>query len=71
MFSLLANDNGIVELPAGQFDYPFVFQSPSHLPSSFEHNEAFVRYFAKATMQVGSKCYEMRGILLADATSLL
>ena len=37
-------------LPPGQHVYPFTFQLPPNLPSSFEGGEGFVRYSIKGTI---------------------
>ena len=36
--------------PAGNYQYPFSFQLPANLPSSFEGAHGNVRYFIKATV---------------------
>lgn len=38
------------ELPAGHYEYPFQFQLPASLPSSFEGAHGNVRYFLKSTI---------------------
>ncbi|CAK8696973.1 unnamed protein product [Clavelina lepadiformis] len=37
-------------IPAGQNIFPFQFQLPAELPSSFEGRHGYIRYYAKATI---------------------
>ena len=40
-------------LPAGRYSYPFQFQLPPSLPSSFEGDYGYVRYWVRATVEKG------------------
>ncbi len=44
----MSGDNPV--LPAGRYQYPFQFQLPSSLPSSFEGAHGNVRHYLKATI---------------------
>ncbi|PVD19293.1 hypothetical protein C0Q70_19780 [Pomacea canaliculata] len=39
------------ELPAGQYTYPFQFQLPRSVPTSFEGQHGYLRYWVKVTIQ--------------------
>lgn len=38
-------------LPPGKYSYPFQFQLPPNLPSSFEGQHGYIRYWVKATIE--------------------
>lgn len=46
----LVGNGGEMELPAGQYNYPFQYQVPITAPSSFEGVHGHIRYTAKAVM---------------------
>ncbi|KAK3097174.1 hypothetical protein FSP39_007115 [Pinctada imbricata] len=43
--------NKRIILPPGKYSYPFQFQLPPNLPSSFEGQYGYVRYWVKATVE--------------------
>ena len=40
-------------LPAGRYSYPFQYQLPPSLPSSFEGDHGYIRYWVRATVEKG------------------
>ncbi|XP_043248558.1 arrestin domain-containing protein 17-like [Colletes gigas] len=44
------NDNTRVQIPAGYHEYPFEFQLPHNIPTSFEHIYGHIRYTVKAAI---------------------
>ncbi|XP_035725454.1 arrestin domain-containing protein 17-like [Vespa mandarinia] len=45
-------ENDRVELPEGQSEYYFSFQLPRNVPCSFEHEVGYIRYTAKAIVDI-------------------
>ncbi|KAK6179417.1 hypothetical protein SNE40_011782 [Patella caerulea] len=43
-------------LPAGQYTYPFQFQLPSNIPSSFEGQYGHIRYYIKVMIEKPWRC---------------
>ena len=41
------NSGSRMVLPAGQTNYPFMFQVPQNIPSSFEGSRGYIRYEMK------------------------
>lgn len=50
IFSKNVSADSRVQITEGQHTYPFSFQLPHNLPSSFEHNYGHVRYTVKAVI---------------------
>ncbi|XP_076628675.1 arrestin domain-containing protein 3 isoform X2 [Colletes latitarsis] len=44
------NDNTRVQITAGHHEYPFEFQLPHNIPTSFEHRYGHIRYTVKAVI---------------------
>ena len=57
----MSGDNPV--LPAGQYVYPFQFQLPQLLPSSYEGGVGHVRYQLKATIDLAPSGDESDGHL--------
>ncbi|XP_054003763.1 arrestin domain-containing protein 17-like [Hylaeus anthracinus] len=43
-------DDSRVRIPVGYHEYPFQFQLPNSIPSSFEHKYGYIRYTVKAVI---------------------
>ena len=48
--SVSENNSKKFVLPAGKYSYPFQFQLPPNLPSSYEGEFGYVRYYVKAVI---------------------
>lgn len=51
ILNILFSGSGREEHPAGEYDYPFSFQLPQKLPSSFEGENGFIRYHLKVVIK--------------------
>ena len=51
MFVTLSAGGESLQLSAGSHRYPFTFNLPSNVPSSFEGEVGYVRYTAEAVME--------------------
>lgn len=48
---IIPGEDGKMSLDVGQYDYPFSFNLPNAIPSSFEGKYGHVRYTIKGTME--------------------
>jgi len=59
------------EIPAGQHNYPFTFQLPPNIPSSFESAHGSVRYTLTATLSRPNKSVDRRRVKTVKVRDLI